>query len=243
MTYLNHRFIEPFTERSVPQWTCPHCSRGYLKLAIEHLAYSETAASKKFRSHPDWEPGFVDYRFSANFKCSWCGEVTYCCGNAELNHYPKDEHNDVEWEEIEFFPRYFEPFISLFTLPNNCPDYIQKVVRSSFSIARFDIAAAGNRLRVAVEKLVMELNPDLTGSLDSKLKALKKSHPKSAEQLMAVKWLGNDASHDDSLRECDLAFAYKVMEAVLRYIYGNEQHELDEIVRLVNIEKGPLGKI
>lgn len=239
MRYLSKRFLKPFTENYVPEWSCPHCQMGYLQLMKDKLHYSEVPKSIARRKDIDWEPEWADYRFSAQFRCSRCDAITYACGAGKLNYYPKDEVNDEDWEEIEFFPKYFEPSISMFVLPRECPDFIRQVVESAFSVARADVPAAGNRLRVAVEKLVFDLEPKLTGQLDNKIKKLQLTHPEPAKLLMAVKWLGNEASHDDSLRECDLAFAFDVMKAVLEEIYSNERKELDELGDLINSKKGP----
>lgn len=55
---------------------------------------------------------------------------------------------------------------------------------------------------------------------------------------MAIKWLGNEASHDDSLQECDLAFGFRVMESVLNEIYDNDSTLIMELAEIINLVKG-----
>ena len=99
-----------------------------------------------------------------------------------------------------------------------------------------------NRVRFSFlykkQKLIFELDPSLNGTLHQKLEALSESHREPAHLLMAIKWLGNDASHDGSLRECDLAFGFRAMESVLKDLYANERDELRDLASIVNAGRG-----
>jgi hypothetical protein len=238
LRYLSYRFIKPFYRSSTPDWKCPHCENGLLSLRKDSLSYEETPDSRSLHSHPDWEPDWIDYRFTASFECNKCTGITFVCGIGNEIFYPAVEAGDEDFEDIEFIPKYFEPAIPLFAIPKGCPDSIGKILKSAFSVAWADLASGCNRLRVAVEKLIFELDPSLNGTLHQKLEALSESHREPAHLLMAIKWLGNDASHDGSLRECDLAFGFRAMESVLKDLYANERDELRDLASIVNAGRG-----
>lgn len=243
MNYINLSFIETFTEKKFPKWKCPHCQSGFISLKENSLQYSETKESVDSKTHDAWEPDWIDYRFIATFVCPACKHETYCCGKAKHYFYQPTDYGEGELsDEIVFTPTHFEPVIHLIPIPEKCPEYIKKALIGSFTVAWANISAGCNRLRVSIERLTEEINPKLSGTLHEKLKKLSETNSKLSSLLMAIKWLGNDASHDENLRECDLAFGYKVMKNVLYEIFENEESELHELAAMVNKARGAPGK-
>lgn len=242
MNYLNHKFIEYFSESNIPKWKCSYCKKGILSLKYESLSYTETPESKKLRSDESWDPDWLDYRFSAIFTCGTCTGDTYVCGRAAHVCCHSIDPDEESFEEMQFTPSYFEPAIRLIDIPKSCPENIVKTLDGAFAVAWTDVASGCNKLRVALEKLVFELNPVSTGNLHQKITNLENSHAEIYSLLMAIKWLGNDASHDDSLKECDLAFGFRVMSSVLKEIYDDDRAEINELVQIVNLMKGSPAK-
>ena len=238
MLYVNHRFMHTFSVDTVPEWVCPHCDKGSLELDSKRFHSDETPVSKNEHTDPDWEPDWMDYRFTCVFLCNFCEGETYACGTGHfVSWHPQDPEDEV-LEEVRYTPKYFEPPIRLLKIPSECHVSVRKALMGSFAVAWADLSAGCNKLRVAVEKLVNDIEPELTGTLHQKIEKLEKSRPDASQLLMAIKWLGNEASHDDDLKEYDLAFGYKVMESVLEDIYQNNKKMLYELVAIVNSTKG-----
>lgn len=236
--YRNCRFKDFFSENGIPEWKCPHCKSGKLVLNNENLHYHETPKSIAEHDEECWEPDWMDYRYTAIFTCNNCNGQTYCCGKGYYTTWVSTDPEDPGYDEISFVPTFFEPTLNLFEIPKDCPESISSVLISSFSVAWADLSSAGNKLRITVEKLIDEIYPDYTGNLHDKIKKIEKIDPDRAKLLMSIKWLGNHASHDDKLEECDLAFAYQVIEYVLKDIYKIEKVSLFELAESVNISRG-----
>lgn len=223
-----------------PDWKCPHCKKGRLTIKKKDFRSEETAQSKRERDHPHWEPDWLRYIFSAFLNCTSCDETTVVVGDGRIDGFYDPETGKEGGEEV-FMPKYFIPPLPIFDIPNKCPEEVEKHLHESFELAWADFSAAGNKLRIAVERLVDNLAPDSKGSLHDRIQALSSSHDKIKESLLAIKWLGNDGSHESTLEECDVAFAYEVFGLVLNNLYGKTKN-LGTLVQLVNEAKGSIAK-
>jgi len=243
LNYISHRFRRTFHESFTPQWHCPSCENGMLKLKQDSLDYYETEESISRRSGPDWEPDSIEYRFSARFECNACLEVTNCIGKGweAVYHDSSTEVGETIYVD-EFMPLFFSPPVPLFQIPKKCPDSVRRAIISAFQIAWADYPAAANRLRVAIEKLVDEVAPHnrKLANLHAKIEALKEMHSEQYDLLMATKWLGNNASHDDNLREYDLAYGFKILDIVLKELYLYDKEGLMQVAKEVIKNKGPI---
>ncbi len=236
--YINFKFKTFFSENGIPEWKCPHCKLGNLLLNNENLHYHETPTSIAEHDDDCWEPDWMDYRCTAIFTCNKCEGQTYCCGRGHYTTWFSGDPEDPGYDEISFTPTFFEPTIDLFEIPKKCPESVSSVLISSFSLAWADISSAGNKIRISIEKLIDEVYPDFKGKLHHRIEKIESVNPDRAQLLMSIKWLGNDASHDNALEECELAFAYKVIERVLIDIYQPNKVNLVELAGIVNTSKG-----
>ncbi|PSU84862.1 hypothetical protein CTM93_06680 [Photobacterium phosphoreum] len=238
--YINKRFKVSFTETSMPSILCPHCSKGEIKLQKETFAFEENPDSKAMHNHPEWEPDWIEYRYAASFVCSNCNGKTYSCGTGgHFVHHPC--HPDDEYADFPiFYPKYFEPSISLFKVHEKCPQNVKELLNLSFSLAWVDVSASANKLRIAIETLLNSLEPELAEikALHNRIESFGKQQPEVAQLLMAIKWLGNEASHDATLKEYDLAFAFEVMELSINKLYDDSEEKIKQMVEMVNSNKG-----
>ena len=223
-----------------PDWKCPHCGNGRLTIKQSDFRSEETAQSKKERNHPDWEPEWLRFTFSAFLRCTSCNELTVAVGEGKIHTFNDPETGERSDEEA-FMPKYFIPPLLIFDIPNDCPEEVKKHLIESFSLAWTDFSAACNKLRVSVESIVDNLAPGTKGGLHDRIKALSIQYEEVMEWLMAIKWLGNDGSHQATLEEYDVAFAYEVFEMVLNKLYGKTRSIAMQI-QLVNEAKGSIAK-
>ena len=230
----------------MPDWHCPYCKRGWLKFVPPlggHKSHTqETLVSELLAECYGFDPQEVAMKFTAILTCGSCERVTYCAGNAFLEPIVQGESYTQEWETT-YSPLVFIPAIPLCDIPADCPSDVQKVIYDSFALAWLDLSATGNKLRVAIEMLLAHIDPALKPDFTKKrslgkcINAYCKINPFLGEHLKAIKWLGNDASHDDALTECDIAVAYQILEEVLRQLYP-PQKNVTGLVKLINARKG-----
>lgn len=238
--YINKRFTVSFTEHNTPPVLCPHCSTGEIKLDNATFSFEENPDSKALHSHPEFEVDCIEYRYSGSFLCPNCNGRTYSCGTGSHHEFPPQGPDD-EYEDFPiFYPKYFEPAIPLFLIHNKCPKPVQDLLFSSFKLAWTDVSASANKLRIAIETLLTTIDPELAKIkvLHERIEAFSKSQPEVAKLLMAIKWLGNEASHEGALKEYDLAFAYEVMELSINRLFDDSEDKIKQLVELVNKKQG-----
>lgn len=228
-----------FEERFTP-WHCPHCRIGRL------IAKQESFIKTNKQVFLDAEEAI--YSFSGNFDCDTCHNKTSTIGNGAIRTcYDLDSETGQchEWEDETCLPTFFSPQVSLFQPVQGTPASVVNALNRSFMIAWMDISASCNILRTVVEKLFNEKWPDIKGkTLHRKIEALQMysvDDPismKVCTYLTAIKFLGNEASHDDVLEERDLAVAFELIEQILITLYDSRQQKLDVWAKMVTDAKG-----
>jgi hypothetical protein len=143
---------------------------------------------------------------------------------------------------MELTPTYFEPSIPLFTIPSKCPENIKNEAQHAFKLAFSDFSASGNRVRTCLELYILQLNEKATGTLHHKIESIKGVDATAYEILMAIKWLGNQGSHESSLQEYDLAFAFEALEFCLNKTYNSNEFKLKTLASLINANKESIAK-
>jgi len=155
----------------------------------------------------------------------------------------------MESREIDhlFVIEYFSPAIPLIVIPSKTPDKVKALLQRSFAPAFFDQSASGNLLRSAIEELlttrripqfVVRKNTRHRLSLHQRIENLPPELRKYRDNLLAVKWIGNAASHDD-LSVPSLSTAYMIVESFLEEIYGTSQKELKTAIKRINRRRRP----
>ncbi|MCR9395764.1 DUF4145 domain-containing protein [Vibrio alginolyticus] len=236
--YKNTTFRERIVGKNFPKKVrCSRCGDGIMKLREKEFHFHETGESIEFRAHDDWEPDWISYIFSGVIDCQNCGATYSVSGTG---------HIEEQWDEYEgqiyydvFNPHFFIPTINLFVIPKCTPVKVKESIESAFSLAWADYSASGNKLRVALEHIISEFSTCSDKSLGNKINELPEDMEHVNEILNAIKWLGNQSSHEAKLEECDLAFAFKAIEQVLHFLYPDESEseKLLSHARLINKKK------
>ncbi|XQF93676.1 DUF4145 domain-containing protein [Pseudoalteromonas espejiana] len=242
MAYINHRFIVKIIEKKFPKdYRCSKCSDGFLEFIPDTFHKYDTLDSAKLFQCEDWEPDWVDYIFTGSLCCVNCGETHIVTGTGKPEEYI-DEEGKVFFDV--FYPKFFLPTINIFPIPSNTPEAISEIIKSSFSLAWADYSASGNKLRVALELIVDKLVPNSTKSLGNKIKDIPDAKSNIREMINAIKWLGNQGSHEAKLEEYDLAFSFKIIERVLKDLYpdSDDNESLMAHVKMINTSKGSIAK-
>jgi hypothetical protein len=243
----------PFRSDSPERWRCPTCKTGYLHLVPDKFTFEETMRSKKARDDNDWDPDWIRYVFAAVFLCSnkKCKEVVTCVGDGSVEvfeDFDNNEYPSVTYQD-GFFPKYFSHPLDVFPIPAKCPADIRNEVEKSFQIFMADPGAASNHIRSAIEQLMNYLKVKHFDRKNGKLLELSlhrrilnygTKKKALADNLLAIKWLGNAGSHPGGITTDDILDAYDIFEHVLQQLFDPTHKDIEVMVKGINRNKGPL---
>ena len=245
LEYKNRKFIKAICQNKIPSsYRCSSCGDGHLEFIKGSFSSHETKHSLAGHDEDCWDYGWVELIFSGALRCRNCNESYVVSGTGGVD----EDFNEIEGRFYSeyFLPKYFHPEIFVFEIPLKTPEAIRDIIISSFRLSWADFSASGNKLRVALELMVNDLisNPKANETLGNKINRIPNSHSTIRDMMNAIKWLGNEASHEAKLKECDLAFAFDTIELILKDLYPDEQkkNSILKHVGLVNTAKGSIAK-
>ena len=232
-----HR-LSPF---SVP---CPHCG---------HVTAYRPELTKLYPSHASQvavDHGGADHDAVEGTLFGRCQCTNRDC--QEFTHFVGPFVTEVDEEEEprithRFKLKWFFPAIPLIRVPLAAPNEVQALLRRAYAPAFSDQSASGHLVRSAIEALLTRLRVPrfvITKgrkrrlSLHERIQQIPARFDKQRNKLLAVKWIGNVASHADLTRG-GLQSAFKIVENVLEELYGTEKRELLRSVRRINRRRKP----
>jgi len=231
-----------FADDRWPRLMCTRCKRS--DLIANGINILESAASKHDHDDPRWEPDFIRGHFHGTLRCSaaTCAEIAVVAGDYSVG-YAKDDGGYVNLLTL----RYIAPPAELIDFPAGTPDSVIKRTHEAIGLVLQNPNAAANRVRAAVEELLTQLRIPRTQISKSRrhrltthkrLERLEVKFPGPAVLLMAVKWIGNDGSHESSsLLTREVLDGLELFGQALNLIYNKRPKELDAIARRINRRK------
>lgn len=256
MSIDRQNWMRAFQSDSIPLWICPRCKQSALCLVPDSFNSFLTADCEINQSEDWYQPEHDSYRFTALLECNnkSCGEKVTCTGDGfvEFDYY-YDKYGDTQTSyEIYYRPKYFNPGLEIFSLPEKTPYLLASVIRKSFELLFTDPEASLNQLRSAIEVLLNELGVDQldkTGKplrLHSRLDKLTGMHSKYQKQLEAIKWLGNAGSHNSKAEKLtidDVLDGYEILQPIVNELFSAQRKSIDDLVLEINTNKGPTKKL
>ncbi|MFE2541016.1 DUF4145 domain-containing protein [Actinacidiphila glaucinigra] len=244
-----------WTTNDWPTISCPTCTRGELAPDDQHpLTWEESWESRDWRKHDHWEPDWIRGQFHGALVCdrTQCREYVTITGDWRLVEQRDDENRwDGDQYEPLFTPRFILPALRLLSAAPRLeiPAPIEQRLQAASTVLWADPSSAGNRVRAAAEALLDDLNiPRTTTASTGRTQRLSAhdriakfrtaGHPDEADLLEAVKWIGNDASHDDSLSVADVLDGVELLEHALRLLYDTRPATLKQRATRINQQRG-----
>lgn len=222
-------------------------------LVPKSLAFKETIDSRRRRDEEYWTPEEdIGFTFTAWLKCSHaaCGQEVVVSGSGGVEQWQtvdEDGEPGISYSNC-FRPRYFSHTPDIFDIPKNCPNNVAKHLRAGFRLFFLDPGASANRIRVALESVLDHLGvpkrrrePDNTFSdlsLHKRIELFKNDKPRLGEQLMALKWLGNTASHEGNVDRDDLLDAFEILEYSLVELIEQRSARVAKLARQLTKKHG-----
>jgi len=234
-----------FTIGNLPQWICPNCHKGWLEFDKTKFKRIETASSKEWRKNEHSSFDEISYVFTGFLKCSntRCKEVVVVSGIGEVTEVDIDSFGD------SFIPEYFTPPLHLFKIPESCPQDIESQIISAFRLFWIDEQSCANKIRIAIEAILNEQrvkkyekivgsNKEKSLSLHKRLEYFKSKQPKIADQLIALKWIGNVGSHIGTIHRTNLIDAFEILEDSIEKLYDLKEKRLTALIKSITKSKG-----
>lgn len=238
--------LKNFKESNFPQFLCSDCKEGRLFL-------ENNKTEKSFNPFLiEYMDDNIPFLFSAHIQCSNpdCKSFFVASGNGETGSYIGIDEDGIERPMDNYFLniKFVYPSIEIFTIKEEYPEEIVKLIKDSFSLFWLDQSSAGNRIRKALEVLLDELGINRKGinkknkeydiGLNERIIYLgkKRGYKKISELLNSLKLLGNTGSHNEILSREDLLDAYEILEYILDEVYIKKQrkNKLKEITNNIN---------
>lgn len=235
-----------FQKNIIPNWRCPTCDSGNLKIKKDTFAFEETSDSKKTPRGDDWWPGEIEYVYSCLFQCMSCNEVIASSGVGFMSN--DSDEPDMGWTNY-FKPKYFQPHLKIFSYPKKTPTEVSEALERSFELFFCNAPSALNHVRVGLEFLLTylkvkryEINKGkkIRLTLHRRIELIPAGKKELKDLFLAIKWLGNAGSHgDNEVTKDNVMDAYDIMDNILRELFENKKKHVDKIARKIIKRKGP----
>lgn len=147
----------------------------------------------------------------------------------------------------KFVLKFFYPAVPLIRIPEGTPKPAKLLLERSFIPAFTDQSASGNLLRTAIEALLTAEGVPRYKTAKSKrhrytlherITLLPRALQSYKDNLLAIKWIGNAASHED-LTVKSLRLAFEIVHDLLEELYGTRRREMLREIKRINRRKKP----
>ena len=239
---ISHRF---YSDKHV-DWPCPVCGQKTLEIMQDSFVEEESLGTRKAQNEDWFDYDMSESYFSCMAKCSRakCGEAVACVGQAGWDRdYQPEEMADEYYQWYK--PLCFVPSLNVFQIPENCPDEVSGPLKAAFSIFLMQQGAAANLIRIAVENILTSMgiptqnDKGKTIRLHHRIEKIPEEGSKLAQNLLAIKFLGNAGSHTfDEVRIKDIEGAFEIMDYVVSELYSDREKTIETIRKSLNKKFG-----
>lgn len=236
--------------RPWPRPLCPQCAEGHVRFDKPLLAESDPEA----RKHDAWEPEWIKGTFSARGECEnpECRQTVQATGDYHVDYAcsvafdPFNERRDpyAAFHRIA----HVHPPMLLMPIPESAPDGVREGVLRASRVLLADAGLAATALRAAVERLLTAEGIPATDPTTNKFRT---AHQRIMEWgnadpgrapvvklLMAVKWLGNAGTHEDSdVTVEEVLRGASVLDEAFHRLYTGP--DMDAQAQTINDARGP----
>jgi len=146
-----------------------------------------------------------------------------------------DAEGNPEQVPYDYFePKYFHPHLKLFSLPKKVPANVAEEINQSFELFFCSPSSAVNHIRIALENLLTHMKViryyrykkgkhRSRVPLNERIKKLPRRYDNLKELFLAIKWLGNEGSHGDTITVDAVADAYDFMDEALHELFERKR--------------------
>lgn len=235
-----------------PRPRCPSCDSGHVRFGKPDDAEGYSSASA--RNHPGFEPEWITGTFSIRGECEnpSCRQAIHGAGDYFVANAKKSVSDDP-WQETgpEYSAFYrvsqLHPPPRLVLAPQLAPEEVQTGLLRAARVLLADAGLAGTALRSAVERFLTSEGVPSIGSSGrfrsaheriEEWRAADTNRVPVARLFIAVKWLGNVGTHEDSdLTIAEVLEGADLLDEAFHRIYTGPN--IDARAQSINSAKGP----
>jgi hypothetical protein len=247
-------WLAPFQKDNIPNWVCPRCKVGILRPIDNtfHFAESGDIHSEIVQHGEYFDYENYTFRYAVLLKCnnSFCEEHVASGGEGHVDTSFSETKRGLEPSHVEVFvPQFFFPPLFIFSIPIECPESVSSEIKTSFKLFFSDPPASANYVRKAVDAILTNKRVKRFSSTKGKRRLItlhhriidfEKKDAGVAKKLLAIKWLGNEGSHANTITKNDVLDAYEILESVLDDLYVGYKKAVERKVSQINKLKKPL---
>ncbi|MGO8502804.1 DUF4145 domain-containing protein [Rhizobium leguminosarum] len=238
-----------FSEDDFPNFVCPTCGRGNLKLLADTFEKKSPQYLANYRSSPEWDYTMERDQFSAFIKCdvASCGEVSVVAGGTEDIEAYDDEQRIILATLLH--PSFIQPAPHIIHVSKNLDLATRTHLLKAFELYWVDLDASANRIRSCVESLldslkVPKFNKPARGKKRAKLvlavriQRFDSKRPGHKTVLDALRWVGNVGSHEGSIARETLLDGFDLLEFILGELIDNKTANRSALAKRLTEAKG-----
>jgi hypothetical protein len=234
------KLTQPIYEHAWPPVIkCPTCTSGVCSIDTREIEYKEAANSLSFRHDRFHESTWVSGNFSAGFKCvnQACSESLIVVGTWSVEESDDDtfmRQNNGPYERVMVIEYITPPLNLVGEFSGSTPEEVLKRVAEASRLLWADPSAAGTRIRLAIEDLLTIHGIQIDQPTDRRIRDFASINRLASEALMAIKWIGNDATHEANLNHLNIFNALEILKHALTLIYPSDHTRIEEIIKSIN---------
>lgn len=239
-----------FTKDNFPLWICSRCNTGIFEIEKDKFHSVFDGPTEKVKSHFAFDPDWVSLRFCGILRCNNknCQESASISGTGIVEEEHSYDSGQPKLNFVEYFTtEYCFPPPAIFKIPEKTPEDVAIEIIQSFSIFFSQPGSAGNKIRTSIEKLLdrQRIRKTIRNKRGKRVslklhdRIIEYGHKNSelSKNILAIKWIGNSASHTTGLDIDDIFDAYDLLSHVLTEIYENRSHHIKRITEKRNKNK------
>lgn len=247
-------FVGWLDKHSWPRVACPTCVHGglaFVEGSMTNLMDNESTALAEQVHKGLIGPEELAGTFHGHLLCdnTSCAQTVSIAGDWQ---YVVNDGDHPEWGSFGdiYRIRYVNPPLQLIDVPAGTPEKVKDCITAASTVLWSSPSSAANQLRQVIEELLTArkikryaINKKKRRrliALDSRIAIFGSSggHPEVAETLLAVKWIGNNGSHDNSLNQQQVMVGAEILEAAIKALYDKTEVDLRAKVKAINKSKG-----
>lgn len=235
-----------------PRPVCPSCPTGHVQFSSPVVFESLKSASE--RDHPYFDAEWIHGTFTVEGKCTnpECVQDVHGTGDYRVDH-----SQDFDFTEAgEFIGAPYTDFYSIthihpplliMPIPKSSPPIVREAIVRASRVLFADPGLAATALRATVERFLTSESISAANqngkfrTAHGRIDEWKLANPDRssvADLFVAVKWIGNAGTHEDSkLTAAEVLEGARMLDEAFHRLFDGP--EIDNYARTVNDAKGP----
>lgn len=237
-----------FRRNDLPAWRCPACLNETLEIVPDSFKTADTSATANCRDELWFDEEMAQGVFSCLLRCSRqaCREHVALSGQTIYLEEFNDEMTE-RWYVSGYRPMNFYPPLPLFLPPEKCPEEIYDMLAEISALIPAHPASAVNIMRTVLEMMLDSIGvPREKAEFNKKGQKIRlTTHQRitdypdmlepNNEAFMALKWLGNHASHGGlKVTRSAIDDACILIEHLIEFLFSESPDVKDNIARINN---------